>query len=106
MKQTVESPWSVGDTGWAILSRTEEKHSKCDTCGHHSDDSEYVSKVYECQIDRISINIDKEGTTYWYTCGFDVGDTRYDSRFTYGSNSIKNVYATREEAEAALKEEQ
>lgn len=105
MKQIVESPWSVGDIGWAILSRSVEKKSSCDACGHHSRDSKYVEEVRECQIDVVDIHLTKEGVKFWYTCGFDVGDTKYDTRFSYGTNGIKNVYATREEAEKALEEE-
>lgn len=105
MKKTVESPWSPGDIGWAILGRSVEKKSHCEECGHHSRESEYVQEVRECQIDVVDIHLTKQGVTYWYTAGFDIGDTRYDTRFTYGTNGVKNIYATREEAEAALKKE-
>lgn len=106
MKQTIEAPWSIGDIGWAILRRSIRKKSTCDKCEHSHDDSYYEQVVRECQVDAISIHIDARGIKYWYTAGFNIGETYNGSRFTYGTNSVENIYATREEAEKALEEEQ
>jgi hypothetical protein len=102
MKQTIEVPWSVGDTCWALLERSQVSSVECLICNHVARESLRSTEVRECHIDSIEVTIRKGEVTFWYRAGFDIGETDPScGRFTYGS-SVKEVFATREEANAAI----
>jgi hypothetical protein len=109
MKQTIEIPWSVGDVCWSILERTVKQNVPCKTCNHISQKTNRTPEAKECVIDSIDVSISEGPSTkidiLWYHVAFDVGDKTFlntsTGRWTYGTN-VPNVWATREEAEAAL----
>jgi hypothetical protein len=104
MKQTIEVPWSIGDTGWALLERSHRTSVTCKECCHTSNESIHITEVRECEIDSMEINLSKgdEVLHIWYRVGFDIGVIDPEcGRFTFGT-SVPEIFATREEADAAL----
>lgn len=104
MKQTIEVPWSVCDTGWALLKRSNRTSVTCKECCHTFNESIHITEVRECEIDSMEINLSKgdEVLHIWYNVSFDIGeiDPEY-GRFTF-ETSVPEIFATREEANAAL----